>query len=582
LCQDGVTVKCQTSSSFSSSCWAILLAGGVIVFAALMTYHNSFSTPFLFDDRESIAGNMTIRHLWPVWPVLSPPQNTTVSGRPLINLSLAINYACSGMAVGSYHVVNLAVHIFAGLTLFGIVRRTMLQPALRERYGAAALPLALAIALLWLVHPLQTESVTYVVQRAESLMGLFYLLTLYCFIRATDPGGSGLWYGLAVAACLLGMTSKEVMVSSPLIVLLYDRTFVAGSFRAAWRRRWRFYLCLMATWFLLADLVMGTGGRNGTAGFDTTVSWWLYALTQFRAIVHYLQLALWPYPLVFDYGDAVLAKSAAEIAPCFFIILLLATATIISVWRWPAIGFLGCSFFAILAPSSSVVPVTTELMAEHRLYLPLAVVATLAVMAIYRLVGRRSVMIFLALAVVLGFLASRRNEDYRNEMSILADTVAKCPNNARAHYNYAVCLSEKGLVDEAIAQFRDALEIQPDEAKTLNNLGTVLLLKGQADEAIDCLQRALAIHPDFAEAWYNLGNAFFQKGQVNEAIACYQKNLEIRPDFAPARNNLGTILFHKGEIDGAIAQFQEALTVQPDFALARTNLEKALVQKQQK
>ena len=177
------------TSPFSASRWAILLAGSLVVFAALAAYHNSFSVPFIFDDIQSIPENPAIRRLWPPGPVLSLPQDggLTVSGRPLLNLSLAINYAVGGLTVRSYHALNLAIHVFSGLTLFGIMRRTLLQPALRPRFGSAALPLALAVALLWTLHPLQTEAVTYVVQRAESLMGLFYLLTLYCSIRGTEP-----------------------------------------------------------------------------------------------------------------------------------------------------------------------------------------------------------------------------------------------------------------------------------------------------------------------------------------------------------------------------------------------------------
>ena len=197
--------------------------------------------------------------------MLCPPSHgETVSGRPVLNLSLALNYAVSGCDVRGYHVTNLAIHLAAALLLFGIVRRTL--PRFRGCGGGQQLarlqlatPLALAIALLWAVHPLQTESVTYIVQRAESLMGLFYLLTLYCFLRGAGSARAIFWYAGSVLACLLGMATKEVMVSAPLVVLLYDRTFLAGSFREAWRRRWAYYLALAATWLLLAWLVAQTG-----------------------------------------------------------------------------------------------------------------------------------------------------------------------------------------------------------------------------------------------------------------------------------------------------------------------------------
>jgi hypothetical protein len=175
------------SPPFAASRSAIWLAVACLVGAILAAYHNSFSGPFVFDDGPAILGNPTIRHLSALGEVLSPPREAgqTVGGRPMVNLSLAVNYALGGEDVRGYHIFNLIVHTLGALALFGIVRRTLLQPVLRERFGSAATPLALAVALLWAVHPLLTESVTYVIQRAESLMGLFYLLTLYCFIRGT-------------------------------------------------------------------------------------------------------------------------------------------------------------------------------------------------------------------------------------------------------------------------------------------------------------------------------------------------------------------------------------------------------------
>ena len=197
----------------------------LVVVAGLAAYHNSFTGAFVFDDLPSITENITIRHLWPLTGPLTPPHGggLTVEGRPLINLSLALNYAVGGLNVWGYHAFNLAVHILAALVLYGIVRRTLLTERLRGRFGNAAAGLALAVALIWVVHPLQTEAVTYIVQRAESLMGLCYLLTLYCFMRGAVPGATKLWQVGAVAACAMGMASKEVMISAPIIALLYDR-----------------------------------------------------------------------------------------------------------------------------------------------------------------------------------------------------------------------------------------------------------------------------------------------------------------------------------------------------------------------
>src|SRR5208283_3618464 len=199
--------------------------------------------------------------------------------------------------------------------------------------------------LLWILHPLQTESVTYIIQRAESLMGLFYLLTLYCFIRGVqaDDRTKNRWFGFSIAACLFGMAVKEVMVTAPLVVLLYDRTFLAGSFREALRRRRQQYAGFGATWILLLFLVFSTGGRGGTAGFGSQVSPASYALTQFPAIVHYLRLCFWPHPLVFSYGST-LAPGLERVIPSALLVAVLLAASVWALIERPPLGFLGISF----------------------------------------------------------------------------------------------------------------------------------------------------------------------------------------------------------------------------------------------
>ena len=162
------------------------LVAGLLVVATMVAYHNSFSVPFFFDDRPAIERNESIRHLWPLSIPLSPPiTGAGVAGRPLTNLTLAFNYAASGLNVWSYHWLNLAIHLLGGLTLWSLLRHTLRSPFLRGRFDQSVEWAAGGAALLWLVHPLQTESVVCVVQRNELLAGLFYLLTLHCFIRST-------------------------------------------------------------------------------------------------------------------------------------------------------------------------------------------------------------------------------------------------------------------------------------------------------------------------------------------------------------------------------------------------------------
>ncbi len=288
-------------SSFSD--WRGFVAGGLIVAAGLLAYCNSFGGPFIFDGKGSIVENSHIRRLWPIWQVFRAEPGSTVAGRPILSLSFALNYQISGLKVWSYHAVNLAVHILSALTLFGILRRTLLSERLRGRFGQASFSLALICALIWLAHPLQTGSVTYIVQRAESLMGLFYLLSLYCAIRGFSSAKSRRWYTPAILACALGMGTKEVMATVPFMVLLYDRVFVSRSFKEVFTRRWGLYAGLAATWVIFGGLAF-FAPRGKSVGFGSPGLTGLeYAMTQCKVIVnYYLKLSFWPHPLLLDYG----------------------------------------------------------------------------------------------------------------------------------------------------------------------------------------------------------------------------------------------------------------------------------------
>jgi tetratricopeptide (TPR) repeat protein len=563
------------------------------------------------DDVPSIASNQTLRHLG---SALFPPVASTEGGRTVLNLSLAVNYAISGTSVWSYHAANLAIHILAGLTLFGILRRT-----LERRAAASASSVAFLIALLWTLHPLQTESVTYVIQRAESLMGLFYLLTLYCFIRGAELGGprGRMWYALCVSACLLGMATKEVMASAPLVALLYDRTFLAGTFRGAWKLRWPVYCGMACTWVALLLLVLSTHGRGGSAGFGSGLSPWEYARTQGPAIIHYLRLSLWPNPLVFDYGTPIAPNSAWTYA-CAAAVAGLVAASGWALVKRPVLGFLGTSFFALLAPSSSFVPVVTQTMAEHRMYLPLAPLAAIAVLAIRRWMGRAALPLVLAVGACFAAVTWQRNRDYGTEERIWSDTVAKRPDNGRAHTDLGsalkgipgrlgeamaqfdqalrlnpsdvsahndlgLCLNQLGRTDEAIAQYDEALRLNPNIAEAHNNLGTCLVrIPGRLNDAIAQFREAARIAPDYAEARINLGNALLAVGQVDECIAQYEDALRINPGYAEGHNDLGNALLRTpGRLDDAIAQYEEALRINPDYAEAHNNLGNALNSKDQ-
>ena len=545
--------------------------------AALLAYHNSFSVPFVFDDELAIVTNRSLHNLWTA--IFPPPELTglPISGRPVVNFSLGLSYAISGEAVWSYHVINLLVHIATGVVLFGVVRRTLLQPGLAPRFGAHAFELALLSAGLWTLHPLQTESVTYISQRAEALLGLFYLSTLWCFIRAVEPGAAPKWSRLAFVTCLLGMATKEVMISAPLFAALYDRAFVAGSWREVWARHRRIHLALASTWLLLGWFVVQEGGARGmSAGFGLGVSWWSYLLTQCDAIVMYLGLSFWPHPLVLDYGTG-LARSVADVWWQAIIVVALFAGTLWALVRRPAVGCLGAWFFMILAPSSSVVPLVGQTMAEHRMYLPLAAVMVFAVTSTYLFLERKGMLLLVAAAVALAVTTERRNQDYASTISICEDTVTKRPDNARAMALLADYCRRAGRLDDARKWLERSLEIQPGVRPVLNNLGYVWQELGEPAKAAACFQQALALRPGDAATMNNLGNALVLSGHVSEGIAQLESAMRAAPDSWDTRFNLASMLAQSGRLDEAMTNFEQLIRVRPNDAEAHSRYSDALL-----
>ena len=556
----------------------------LIVAAGIWAYHNSLRGPFIFDDVPSILENPHIHHWWSIRDALFVSPHLPVQGRPVEVVTLAVNYAWDGLNVRGYHAVNLMLHIASALLLFTLLRRTFEDETLGDRFGPAGVWLAAVIALIWEVHPLQTESVTYVVQRSELLMGLFLLLTLYCTGRGSRSSRPGAWYVAAVVFCALGMGSKEVMVGAPLIVWLYDRVFLSSSVRELWRQRGRLYAGLAATWVMLAILVARTI-HPATNFAIPGLSAWDYLKTEAGVIAYYLRLCFWPRPLVLDYYDWPIAWSLSDILVPAVVVLGLLAATVWAFRRQPRLGFLGAWFFLILAPTSSFLPNFGEVAAERRMYLPLASVVTLTVLGAYAL-GKRlfskpqgvalASVAGGAVVVLLTILTIQRNQDYASALAIWQDTVEKRPNNPRAHSNLGYILAHAGRTQEAIDQYEQALRIDPNYALAHNNLGNTLAREGRTQEAVEHLEQALRINPDDANTHNDFGDALLQAGRGPAAIDQYEQALRLDPGFAEAHYNLAVALQKAGDLPGAIGHYEQALRIKPDYAEAQDNLGLAL------
>ncbi len=560
------------SSSFPRARFPAWLAPLALTLAVALVYANSLSAPFLFDDAGAVLGNPTIRDLTSL-AVLSPPADgSTTTGRPVVNFSYALNYAFGGEHVVGYRVVNVAIHALAALALFGLLRRMFLS--LRHKFplfncDAAAL----AAAALWALHPLQTESVVCIAQRTETLCGLFFLFTLYAFARSAEPTPRARWWQvLSVGSCLLGMAAKEVMVTAPLVVLLYDRTFAAGTFAGALRLRRGYYAALAGTWLLLAFLVLqNSGARGASAGFGLGVTPWTYLLTQADALVRYLGLTLWPHPLVLDYGTGV-AGALAEVWWQGVVVLMLLAATVWALVRRPMLGFVGAWFFLILAPSSSFVPLVAQTMAEHRMYLPLAAVLTVATLALFRFSGALRWLVLVAVVAASAVVTAVRNRDYRDAIAIWSDTVAHAPPHSRAFTNLGSAYVAAGRPAEALMPLDRALALNPADYSAQRNRALALLALGRADEAAVIFTALPAREPGEAAEYFELGNAYAREGKFPEAATAYTRTATLDPAHFAARANLGNALLAAGRAAEAIAAYEAALRLRPSDARLLENL----------
>lgn len=563
----------------------ILVLGGVI-------YLNSLPNPFVFDDLDFIVANPDIRRLWPPdWARATDLPHASLNGRPLISLSLALNFAAGELEVRGYRLVNLAAHLASALALLGVLNRCLRQGWAQRRFGPASGPyLASAVALLWMAHPLHSECINYISQRSETMMAFSFLMTFYCLLRGSESKRIK-WYCGAIFFGAFGTMCKEVMATVPLLALLFDRTFIAGSFAAALRRRWGLYLGLMSSWLLLLRQLWSEP-HIGMIGFSSLNSW-DYALNQCVVLTRYVKVMFWPNDLLLDYGPPV-PRSLADVFPEALVVTALLAITIAALRRRPHAGFSGAWCFVILAPTSSFLPILTEVGAERRLYLPsagfLSLVVLLIAAALFRnrdsgnRLGGKVVIGWLMFAAALGVFAFKtveRNREYGSAMSIWQTVVERAPQNHRGHNNLGVALAAAGELDRAMKHYIEALRIHPDYTDALINLGNALTSREDWGQAIAHYRHALSVKPEIAELHYNLARALAATGQTAGAVEHYVEALHINPDYIKALNNLGVVYLSEGDADRAIDHFEAVIDLDPGFAGAYLNFGIALEAKGQ-
>lgn len=585
----------------------------------LAAYSNSFRGPFVIDDQASVVQNPAIRDLARLDRVLTPPRDSPVAGRPLVNLSLAIDYAVSGLGVTAYHVTNLAWHVACAWLLFGVVHRTLALPSMPPAIAAEAPNLALAVTLVWGVHPLTTEVVDYVSQRTESMMACCLLLTLYAAIRSHASLGRG-WHALAIVACLAGTVCKETIAAAPLLVTLYDRVFLYPSWRDAARARGSLYVGLVASWLVLAGVVL-SGPRAAVSGSASGVPVWTYLLNQAAILVDYLRLTVWPTDLVALYGWPE-PLTLGDVLPQALAVVALLAITAVALVRAPKLGYLGAWCFVVLAPASSIVPIATEVGAERRMYVPLMALAMLAILGVHAAVRRRVVSAAVLVIVVagLGALTLRRNTEYASAIT-LAQTVVDRRPTAIAHHLLGEQFGLAGRAADAERELRTAVALGNSRARF--QLGTLLTdarrwpeaaaeleafvatagvpqrLKWLEPPLIDVLSARLQLAqiygaerrwadaasqarmvleyaPRHPEALRLLSIGLVGAQVWPEAVIVLRGYLTLRPADTAARSNLAIALIATGRLDEAVAELQLATRTDPNDANARRLLNLAL------
>ena len=526
--------------------WLPRLAPVLLFVAVAAVYGSSLAAPWVWDDSTAIVDNPAVRTFWPLSEAFAAPDDVPVAGRPVTSFTLALDYLLFGLDVTAFRATNALIHALAAWSLFGLIRRTLRSPVLAARFGASADGIALASALLWVVHPLVGECVSYLTQRTTSLFGLFFLLTLYAVARSAASGGRWRFTLAALAACLAGMGSKEVMVTAPVVALVYDRLCWSDSYRGVLRERGALHAGLFGTWLALVwFLATGPDYTRLKMGYAVGVGPFDYLVAQAPILVHYLVLAVWPAGQVLDYGRFTPAPVADAIVPGVLLAAVL-VVTLRGVVRGSVWALLPFVCFAVLSPTSSVVPVGGEVGAERRMYVPLAALVTwMVAFGAERLTGVRVEARAAAVAVAilaLGAAAHTRAELFLDPVELWRNAVAATPDNPRPHVLLGNQLVRTGAPEEGADHYRRAIALDPKFVDSWNNLATVHHRAGRYDEAILHYLEAARLAPRIGKIHYNLALAYRASSRDAEAARAYARELELDPVSVAAIQELAWLL----------------------------------------
>jgi len=576
---------------------------GIIVATGVLLYGHTLSFPFVFDDHVYLVDNPLVKDArsfvfngdfvsfstYSRRMGLDPDLSTNFILRPFAYLTFYINYALDGMRPRWFRAVNIAIHCSNAVLLFLILSRLLRASPKRGSLSSFSEGfIALGSALLFLAHPLQTESVTYVVQRFTSLGTFFYLLTILTWLlsNASESGTASRWFRCgSVAALVIGMLTKEFLFTAPFMIALLAWLVMDTPLKTACKRALPHFLCLpiIPSLIVLTAWAQHHGSASVSAALNITNPYgpdyqYHYALTQPSVILAYVRLILLPYGLNLD-PDYPMCTSPLQ--PRFFMSALAILAILVGSWLWyrqrqrgvrrSLIFFSVLWFFLTVAPDSSVVPLP-DLMAEHRSYLPsigafcaLACVGDLLRTHFSHLRAAHHVIVAYAGAWIVALCAGTffRHEVWRSEIAIWSDTVAKSPNKLRPLLNLGTAYYEHGKPVEAAACFHRVIQIAPSCAVAYLNLGKMMNAAGKFQDALAVLQAGLRHAPDDPDLHFELGVSQCGLGQIQEGEKSFKRAIQHRATHVRSHLNLGLIYAKSRQYEQALEYYRKADALRP-------------------
>jgi protein O-mannosyl-transferase len=614
--------KNKTLHRFLSYPYVNIFSFSLIALTAFIVYSNSFDCQFHFDDESGIVKNHLITRLSYFYNI-DPWLNLH---RPLANFSFALNYHFSKLNVSSYHLVNLIVHIIAGIFIFLLIKLILdLNNYKNAKIDRHKNLFALLAALIFVVHPIQTQAITYIVQRMASMAAMFYIMSIYFYSRGRIEQVQNnkvlkaiLLYISALMSGIFGVMTKQSAITFPFAFLLFEFCFIRNKENKIFKN----YITISFSALIIACVafLFFNGNILTSALHGTDISSMDYLINQFVIIVKYLRLTVLPINQCADYGNInfgypyIKSFSRFDVIGCFLLLIGLFALAVYFYKKNKAFSFGIFWFFLTLSIESSVIPIADP-MFEHRMYLPMVGMSIFLMNSLFMMLPKlKTIYIYSFITSViffLGILCHSRNDVWKYDLTLWTDVTESAPNNTRAWYNKGLALAKAGKHEEAVKSYDRAIEIKPEFYEAFNNKGIVLYKLGKYEEAVNCYDKAIKIKPEYFNAWFNKGNVLHKLGNLEEAVKCYDKVIEINPEYYEAWynkgttmtlvgkqeeamkcfdkvieinpnvyeawNNKGNVLEKLGNFEEAIKYYDKALQIQPNFDIARNN--KLLAQK---